>query len=607
MAPEQFAVLAEDQRVPLRLTATRGELGLELYEPVEIGPLLVRQLSVSLPGLRFPIDLSGGVPKFRHRRGRLEHLRLELELGALEGYVARRLGSALGPLARTPSAWALPNGIGFGFVGQGTALAFDLVWAPAHGDAQFVVDNARGAGFDVPALAVALRVIDTVSAGLAARRGRLLVVSGVPGRLGRWLLPAVGARAPAAGGVRFGKLEVVARRLAVELDAHADPPELGFQAARAFELSTLVTPADDALAAGEVDAARQAYLTALESAPRHPELSRLVAEIDALAGGRHEAALSLLVESLPATQAGMVGAQLLAAAGDRLGAREAVQGAVRHEPFAPLAALFWCRLAELESEAYERAAALDRAVAHAPGLAAVRWARFEQRLARGDAAGAVADAEHLEAIASGARTRHEVCRLAARKLLDAGFEAQSGRLFERALRYVPDDAAATAGLARALVLAGHPRRALPLLERAIELGERAGGLDADSLLDLAKILAEQAGDLPQAIARARGVPAASPRLVEARYLEGTWRARLGDRVGASLAFGRLREAIELRREPKIEWAAFLLEAADNSLKIDADPAAAERHLAIALRISPHDQQLAAQYREVSRLLAERAR
>jgi tetratricopeptide (TPR) repeat protein len=246
-------------------------------------------------------------------------------------------------------------------------------------------------------------------------------------------------------------------------------------------------------------------------------------------------------------------------------------------------------------------------VAHAPGLSAVRWSRFEQRLARGDVDGALADAEHLEAMVSGARARHDVCRLAARRLLDAGFEARAGRLFERALRYAPDDASATAGLARSLVLAGRPERALPLLERALELGERAGHLDADALLDLAKILAEPVADLPQAIARVRAVPASSPRLVEARYLESVWRARLGDRVGAAQSFGRLREAIELTRAPQAGWAAWLGEAADNALQVDADPAAAERHLAVALRLAPHDPDFARRYREVSALVAERAR
>ncbi len=172
---------------------------------------------------------------------------------------------------------------------------------------------------------------------------------------------------------------------------------------RALELSLLVEGADDALAAGSIDVARTAYVTALERAPRHPELSRAVAEIDARIGGRAQAALGLLIESLPATQAGLIGAELLARAGDAQGARDAVEAAARHEPFAPLSAWYFRKLAELEVEAPERVHALDRAVAHAPGLAEVRWARFEERATRGDVEGAVADAEHLEAIERRAR------------------------------------------------------------------------------------------------------------------------------------------------------------------------------------------------------------
>jgi len=604
--PEELPqILAEDARVPLRLTASRGALGLELYEPVELGPLQVSRLSVSLPGMKFPIDLSGGVPKFRHRRGQLEHVRLEVGRTELERWVGRPVGDALSRLVRPPSVWPVSGGFGFGFATERGALAFDVLWAPSHGDARFVVDQARAVGFELPALGLALRVADALLGKIGTRRGRTLTVTKVGQRLGRALLPAVGARAPSAGAVRFGPLSAGDRAFGVELDALAEPPELGFRAARALELSQLVEGADDALAEGSVDAARTAYVTALERAPRHPELSRLVAEIDARIGGRAQAALGLLVESLPATQAGLVGAELLARAGDAQGARDAVEAAARHEPFAPLAAWFFRKLAELEVEAPARVHALDRAVAHAPGLAEVRWARFEDRAARGDVEGAVADAEHLEAIESGARARHDVCRRAARRLLDAGLEAAAGRLFERALRYVPDDATATAGLARALVLAGRPRRALPLLERALELSARAGRIDAEASIDLGKILADHVHDLPQAIARVRSVPASSDRLVDARYLEASWRARLGDRTGATLAFARMREAVELTLAPDPAWAAWLVEAGENSLTVDRDPAAAERHFGLALRLAPRDERLGERYRAAAAAFAER--
>ena len=62
---------AEDEAstTPLRLTVARGALGLELDREIALGPLSVTALSLSLPGLRFPLDLSGGVHAFLHRRG----------------------------------------------------------------------------------------------------------------------------------------------------------------------------------------------------------------------------------------------------------------------------------------------------------------------------------------------------------------------------------------------------------------------------------------------------------------------------------------------------------------------------------------------------------
>jgi hypothetical protein len=104
--------------------------------------------------------------------------------------------------------------------------------------------------------------------------------------------------------------------------------------------------------------------------------------------------------------------------------------------------------------------------------------------------------------------------------------------------------------------------------------------------------------LPAAIARLRQVSASSERVVEARYLEGLYRARLGDRVGASLAFARMREAIELASGRQPAWLGWLREASDNALGVDQDPLAAERHLAVAVRLAPQDEALLARYREV---------
>jgi len=580
---------------------------MELYEPIELGPIDVTALSITLPNLKFPLDLSGGVPQFRHRRGELEQAVLRSTLTRLARHFEGRLHDVLGPLVRPVSVFARPQGIGVGLVGQGRALAFDLLWVPEERHARFVVNDARGVGLPGAPLGFALRALDSVFGALSTRKGRIISIPDAGASLARLLLPAVGARAPSARRVRFGALHIDGDEARIELDATFAPAPLTSLGTRALELSRLVASADDALAAGATDEARAGYLLALEQAPRHPELVRLIADIDLQSPERAEAALGMVVESLPATRAGITGAELLWRVGDFDGARQALSDAAAIEPYAPLAALLWCRCAERDSSALERRNALDRAVALSPGLELPRARRFVARLGHGDAAGALADAEHLEAMTAGARGKHDSNLHAARAFFAAGFVREARRCFERALRYAPDDARATAGLARALLECGKRERATTLLARAVTLSERNGQPDADALIDLALVLASDLKDLPQAIARARQVSASSPRYVEARRLEARWRADLGDIAGASLCFGRMREAIELCEEPALNTAQYLLEASDFERDVEHDVLAAERHLAVALRVAPRDARIAERYRVVAAEVAALAR
>ena len=223
----------EDPRVPLRLTVTRGALGMELYEPIEIGPLSVERLSLTFAGLRFPVDLSGGVPRFRSRRGDLQEVVLRLRLADLARFAAGRVGEPFGPLVKPLSMWSVEGGIGVGLVGERAALAFELLWAADRGSARFVVASARGIGLEAPALSVALRACDAVLQGLGKREGRVLTVSDVGARIGRTLLPAVGARAPTSAAVSFGDLFQELDELSVALDATFAPAAAGERAARA--------------------------------------------------------------------------------------------------------------------------------------------------------------------------------------------------------------------------------------------------------------------------------------------------------------------------------------------------------------------------------------
>jgi tetratricopeptide (TPR) repeat protein len=316
----------------------------------------------------------------------------------------------------------------------------------------------------------------------------------------------------------------------------------------------------------------------------------------------------MLVDCMPAAEFGWIGAQLLSRVGDARGARHAVLLAATRELYPPVAAGLWRELAELAPTPGERLDALDRAVASAPALADVRWSRFEARVELGDERGALGDAESLEAAASGVRARHEVLIRAADRLVARGFVRSAGQLFERALRYLPDDAAATFGLARALLGAGRGERAMALLERSIELSEAAGSPSPDALVELARLLVDRCGDHPQAIARVSQVPASSERQLEALALEGRWRAAIGDLRGASLAFARLREACELSgRGRATDVASWLTEAAQFENHSLGDVAAAERHLASALRLAPRDARVRKLYRQTAAVLARQPR
>lgn len=579
---------------------------MELYEPIEMGPLSVERLSLTFAGLRFPVDLSGGVPRFRSRRGDLQELLLKLRLADVSRFATKRVGDPFGALLKPVAFWSIADGVGVGLVTETAALAFDLLWAAEDGSARFVVSAARGIGLSAPALSLALGVCDALVAGFGRRDGRVITISDVGGRLGRALLPAVGARAPTSSAVRFGDLYQELDELVVALDATFSPPASSDAATRALSLARLTRDADEALGDSRIDEAREKLLEALEQAPRQPDIVRALCELDAAVPGRSEAALGLLVETLPAAAAGAVGATLLAASGDRPGAIAALERGAREETFAPLSALLLQQAATLCDDS-QTLYYLDRAVAAAPTLPSVREARLGARLLRGEVNGALADAEHLEAMVSGAAGRHAVCSRAATRLLEAGYVKEAGRAFERALRYVPDDARATAGLGRSLLAAGLVTRAMVLFERAITLSDKKGAPDAQALLALARLLGDKMNDLPQAIARARAVPAEAPEAEAARHLEGRYRSQIGDRVGASLAYSRLRELVELRGAGSAETLSRLREAASFELGERNEPTLAERHLALALRLAPEDPDVAREYRRAAALLDERQR
>jgi tetratricopeptide (TPR) repeat protein len=590
-------------RPSLLLSVNRGTLSIELGEPFALGPVSVDKLALALPNVRFPVDLSGGVTRLRHKRGTLTQLALSMGLHDVAGFVAPRLRGILGETAPDVGLVSSPWGTSVGIRSGSSALAFDVVVVPTDRDIRLVPQRARGVHLGAPPHVLAVRALAEACRPFGRVVGSAVVLHDIVAAVVRHVLPSAGARAPSVEGTRWDAVSADPDRLSLQISVSGSPAALSAEAIRAIEQVDLALDADDAAVAGELDEARRRYLLALERAPRHPEITTRIAWIDAIAEARTEAALATLVDAMPAVDAGLLGGRLLAAIGDDDGAIAAFSSAAHDEPFAPLAALTWLEVAKLATDAKQRLDAIDQAVVRSPALEDARWMRITARLDMGDGSGARADAEHLEAAARGPEARYRVWMQAAGAFLHRGYVPEARQLFERALRYAPESADASLGLARALRAAGDGRRSLDLLARASVLASRKGQTLPDVEVELARGLVEYASDRPAAIARVRTILPGRPLTPEARLLEGRWRAELGDLAGASLAFARLREAIEASfpedTDRAAALAAMLVEAADVEENARVDLRAAQRHLGVALRLRPRDRSISVAFRRVS--------
>jgi tetratricopeptide (TPR) repeat protein len=626
---------ATGDEAALRLAIGRDGVGLELARPARLGCITITELTATLPGIRFPVDVSGGVPRFRHRRGVLQTLQIEVGARALERWAAPRLRGLVG--TRTPEVWigVRPAGATVGVAAlidaDDTAsaslrvrpgglerasaepiVAFDVEVVAQQDDLVLIVRGARGTALPAPATAIAIACAEAILGGVAKREGAMFVIRSGAGAVARALLPEVGARVPAAVGLGWTSIAAHAETwilYAAREALTASPSELGL---RAREVAAMLRDGDEALIGGDLARARMLYLEALERAPRHGEIARRILEIDAHLPGRAEAALATLAEVRHADGAlhfGTTPGELLAEIGDLDAAVASLERAGDTEPTPALAARGLEIAALITDDAEEAVRWLDRAVARAPRSTTARWLRITRRLELGRLEDALADVEHLEALARGDRAKHAVWLRAGRAWQFAELGARAAVLFERALRCAPDEPQALAGLGAALVSEGREARGVAVLTHAIALAEAGDRTvpTAPMLLDLARALAERLDDLPAGIARASSIPADAPEAPVARGLEGRWRARLGDLAGASLAFARLRELATSMaasasdpRAPVI--VALLVEGADLQSSRLHDPRGAQRHLAAALRLRPQDVELRRAYRAMGALV-----
>lgn len=633
----------DSPNVELRLAIGKDGLGIELNRPARLACIDVTEIAVVLPGVRFPLDVSGGVSRFRHRRGEL--LRLGVEVGArsLERWAAPKLRGIVS--TESPSVWVAVRRdaatVGISSREADVVLAFDVTLDTHDDDVRLTVTHARGTALSAPATSLAIAAMRAVLGDRATREGARFTLSRAAAGIARVLLPEAGARAPSCAKIRWTTTAAAADAwiLFASVGPQADVvPE----ATRAREAATLTRDGDDARAAGDLVRARALDLAAMDRAPRHPALAARVAEIDALAGGRAEAAIAVMneAEREPGAPLGPLVAELIAESGDTSGAIAAFARVGDTEPVPILAARSYERAAALSDDHHDAMVWLDLAVGRAPGVAGIRWARAARRIASGRIDDALADVEHVEAVAEGARAKYEVWRRAGEMWRAAGLASDSATLFERALRYAPDDPEALAGLGAALVddasratpgivggagarapsplsarASQRATRGAALLARAVDLGEARGDDVSGMTIDLARALADALGDRPAAIARVRAVPNQARDAVTARALEGRWRAAVGDVAGASLAWARARDLAGARFEgapagqnevePRdAESAArWLREAADFECETRDDYPSAQRHLAVALRLRPRDAAIERAYRDVCARLA----
>jgi tetratricopeptide (TPR) repeat protein len=608
--------------VILRLAIGRDGVGIELAHPAHLACVRITDVASTLPDIRFPVDVSGGVARFRHRRGALARLEIEIAVRSLERWAAPKLRGVVA--TRTPDVWiAARPSKAIVCVSAATdadddatqavpVVAFDVHALAEGADLVLVVSNARGADLPAPATAIAIACVEAVLGRVAERTGAVFALRRVATAVTRALLPEAGARVPATDAVPWcaiaahGDTWILSARRGVLATA---PTHEGL---RAREAAVLLAEADDAVVRGDLSRARSAYLDVLERAPRHGEIARRIVDIDALVEGRSEAALATLGEATSfegAVGSGVTLGALLARIGDVDASMASLERAAETEPAPALAARAFELAARTARDPEAAARWLDRALARAPRATTARWARAQARLTLGRLEDALADVEHLEALASGTRSKHAVWLRAARAWLTAGLGARSGPLFERALRFSPEEPMALAGLGAALVAQGHLARGASVLEHALDLARARDEPTSSIAVELARALAERLDDLPTAIAHASSIPSDAPEAPLARGLEGRWRTQLGDLVGAGLAFARLREMLARPTSPadKVPDGVvdLLLEAADMERTKRHDPLAAQRHLAVALRLRPGHHGALEAYRHVGAQIAGR--
>lgn len=492
MTPLTFDELEKQPALPLRLGLSRGGLGVELNHPLQVGPVSVEQFEWSLPGLDYPLDLSGGVKQFLDRRGQFERAVVRLRPSELGRALSERAPTLLGePATCRIRAFADEATIAVTLWSDSVVLVFELVLVSAV-ELRWVIHAARGHGLDRPPLEVASSFLREVTEPLAAPTtphfdGRSLSCARLLDSLALEFMPGLGGRVPEVEGVQLTGLESDRGDLVLSLERHGEPSSVSGLAVRLAGLADALLAGDRALLLGDREGARALYLEALEGSPTTPEILFELAQLDAMMGERNESARLLLERArerlaLRGETDGLargddalysaLEAQLFERTGAEERAAELWRRAAEGEGDPVLSAFYLERAAELSSDPEERLELLRHALERAPQLKSPRWKRVTAILEKDDPSPralelARADVEQLHASAQGSEAKATVLERAAELFAARGHGQVAIAWLRQALVLEPDRTGTKIALGQRLLDAGEEARAVDLLRSVL--------------------------------------------------------------------------------------------------------------------------------------------
>ncbi|RMG10130.1 MAG: hypothetical protein D6729_19855, partial [Deltaproteobacteria bacterium] len=563
--------------------------------------LRVERLTLEVPDVRFPFDVTGGAQKFRHRRLRLVELAFEADEAELARRVCAALPAAAEGLADLQIACARGfvevagtvaaghlDGSGGRASAPGARVPFTLkIAADAVADrsARLVLYDARiyGPSTLPPVLlpVALLRAVAKSDLPVEAEAPLAIRLDPIPEFLNRALVRH-GWKRPDFRAIRLTRMEVAPGRVALVWDAGQSREAMPRGPARerllsALEGSRAFAAAEAAIAEGRLAEARRHYQKLEGPLPEHPfAVERILglllsdpATLDA-ALDVAEAALARDPHFVPALWALAVGrmqrgegdaarpllalAREAAEAGEILGALHAAEAAGREAEAAGDL--------DLAIEAYEVARAVQedrlpavRALARLHAAAGHREEalRLHRRLL-----GLTRDAEEQ------ARAHAEVGRL-----LAEGGDLVSAKLhFDAALRCDAGHARAWLGLGRACARGGEALRAVRCLDRGRELLLSEGRRDeaAKVAFEIGRLWEEEAEHAGNALLRYREVLEHDP-----------------GHLGARVRYARISEALGHAAEAEEAWRALLDQARASSHAAATEDGLAEEAMRAPVR------------------------